>query len=82
MAQRFPSMSDDEVTQRAIRVEQEAFIKLCIKRRLAWDLIGRPDTLLASKQIPCEGFDRLNLAAQRYQAAINAIKRVAQQDAH
>ena len=73
-------MTDDEVTQRVIRVEQEAFIKLCIKRRLAWDLIGRPDTLLASEQIPCEGFDRLHLAAQRYQAAVNAIKRVAQQD--
>ena len=81
MAQRFPTMSDKERMQRAIKEEQEAFIRLCIKRRLTWELIGRPDRLLASEQIPCEGFDRLHLAAQRYQAAVAAIKTVAQEDA-
>jgi len=40
--------------QRAIKEEQKAFIRLCIERRLTWELIGRPDRLLASKQIPCE----------------------------
>ena len=74
-------MSDKERTQRAIKGEQEAFIRLCIERRLTWELIGKPDKLLASKQVPRKGYDKLQLAAQRYEAAIGAIKLAAQEDA-
>ena len=82
MAQRYPTiMSDKERTQRAIKEEQEAFIRLCIERRLTWELIGKPDRLLASEQVSQEGFDKLHLAAQRYEAAVRAIKIAAQEDA-
>ena len=81
MAQIFPIMSDNERTQSSLREEQEAFIRLCIERRLTWELIGKPDRLLASEQVPREGFDKLHLAAQRYEAAVQAIKIAAQEDA-
>ena len=82
MAQRYPTiMSDKERTQRANKEEQEAFIRLCIERRLTWELIGKPDKLLASKQVPWKGFNKLHLAAQRYKAAIGAIRLAAQEDA-
>ena len=74
-------MSDQERTQRAIKGEQEAFIRLCIERRLTCKLISKPDKLLASKQVPRKGYDKLQLAAQRYEAAIGAIKLAAQEDA-
>ena len=74
-------MSDKERTQRAIKEEQEAFIRLCIERRLTWELIGKPDKLLASEQVPRKGFNKLQLGAQRYEAAIGAIKLATQEDA-
>ena len=64
MAQRFPIMSDKERTQSAIQEEHQAFAQLLKERKFTRELIGRPDTLLASEQIPREGFDRLHLAAQ------------------
>ena len=70
-------MLDKERTQRAIKEEQEAFSALLTERKWTRELIGKPDKLLASKHMPCEGFDRLHLAAQRYQAAVAAIKTVA-----
>ena len=51
------------------------------ERKLTRELIVKPDKLLASKQVPREGFDKLHLAAQRYEAAIGAIKLAAQGDA-
>ena len=78
MAQRLPSMSDKERIINVIQEECQAFAYLLNQRKTIRDLIGRPDTLLASEQIPHEGFNRLHLAAKRYQAAVNAIKRVAQ----
>ena len=81
MAQRFPTMSDKERMQRTIQEEHQAFAALLKERKFTRELIGRPDRLLASEQIPHEGFDRLHLAAQRYQAAVAAIKTVAQEDA-
>ena len=74
-------MLDKERTQRAIKGEQEAFIRLCIERRLTCKLISKPDKLLASKQVPRKDYDKLQLAAQRYEAAIGAIKLAAQEDA-
>ena len=74
-------MSDKERTQRAFKEEQEAFIRLCVERKLTWELIGKPNKLLASKQVPRKGYDKLQLAAQRYEAAIGAIKLAAQEDA-
>ena len=81
MAQRLPSMLDKERMISIIVEKRQAFAYLLNQRKIVTELIGRLDTLLASEQIPCEDFDRLHLAAQRYQAAVNAIKRVAQQDA-
>ena len=74
MAQRFPTMSDKERMQRAIQEEHQAFAELLKERKFTRELIGRPDRLLASKQVQRESFDRLHLAAQRYQAAVAAIK--------
>ena len=76
MAQKLPSMSDKGRTSNVIQEKRRAFAYLLNQRKTMGELIGRPNTLLASKQIPCEGFNRLHLAAQRYQAAVNAIKRV------
>ena len=67
-------MSNKERTQRAIKEEQEAFTELLAERKLTRELIGKPDRLLASEQVPCEGFDKLHLAAQRYEAAVRAMK--------
>ena len=80
MAQRYTTISDKERTQRAIQEEHQAFPALLKEKKLTRELIGRLDRLLASEQVPHEGFNRLHLAAQRYQAAVTAIKRVAQQD--
>ena len=74
-------MSDKERTQRAIQEEHQAFAALLKERKLTRELIGRLDGLLASEQVSREGFNRLHLAAQRYQAAVAAIKTVAQEDA-
>ena len=74
-------MLDKERTQRAIKEEQEAFAALLAERKLTRELIGKPDKLLASKQVPWKGFDKLHLAAQRYKAAIGAIRLAAQEDA-
>ena len=81
MAQRLSSMSDEERMISVIQEERRAFAYLLNQRKTIRELIGRPDALLASEQIPHEGFGRLHSVAQRYQAAVNAIKRVAQQDA-
>ena len=56
-------MSDEERTISIIQEEHQAFAHLLKQRKFTRELIGRPDTLLASEQIPCEGFDRLHLAA-------------------
>ena len=68
-------MSDKERTQRAIKEEQEAFVRLCIERKLTRELIGKPDRLFTSEQVPCKGFNKLHLAA------VQAIKIAAQEDA-
>ena len=81
MTQSLTIMSDKERTQRAIKEEQEAFARLLAKRKLTRELIGKPDKLLASKQVPQKDLDKLNLAAQRYEAAIGVIKLAAQEDA-
>ena len=51
------------------------------ERKLTRELIGKPDKLQASEQVPQKGFDKLHLAAQRYKALIGAIKLAAQEDA-
>ena len=50
-------MLDKERTQRAIQEEHQAFAALLKERKLTRELIGRPDRLLASEQVPREGFD-------------------------
>ena len=81
MANRFPITRDNKKTKRAINEEQEAFIRLYMERKLSWQLIARTDQLLASKDIPYEGFGKLHLAAMRYQAAVEAIQTAAHEDA-
>ena len=52
-------MSDKEKTQKALKEEQEAFVRLCIEKKLTKELIGKPDKLLASEQVPQRGFNKL-----------------------
>jgi len=57
MAQRYPTiMSDKERTRRAIKEKHEAFAALLKEKKLSRKLVGKPDILLASKQVPREGF--------------------------
>ena len=66
-------MLGKEKTQKAVKEEQEAFVRLCIERKLAKELIGKPDRLLASEQVPHQRFDKLHQAAQNYEATIRGI---------
>ena len=52
-----------------------------MERKFSWELIARTDKLLASEDVPYEGFGRLHLAALRYQAAVEAIQTAACEDA-
>ena len=80
MAQRFPITSDNKRMKWAINEEQEAFIRLYMEWKFLWELLARTDKLLASEDIPYEGFGRLHLAALRYQAAVEAIQTAAHED--
>ena len=52
-----------------------------MEQKFSWELIARTDKLLASEDVPYEGFSRLHLVALRYQAAVEAIQTAAHEDA-
>ena len=73
-------MLGKEMTQKAIKEEQEAFARLVIERKLTEQLIGNRDRLLSHERVPRQGFDKLHQVAQNYETTVRTIMLATQED--
>ena len=66
-------MSGKEKLAKAVKREEEAFLKLQTQRGLTEDLLKDPDRLRSHVRVPQNGLSKLEAAVSEYKTAVVAV---------